>query len=190
MAFELLHQLLAEQIAPAEESAVPVTLAQAVLKGNKMDEVVRDAVMLGAARIVPLVTDHVAVRLATIEAGRPAERWSRVALASTKQCGRATLTAVDEPLPFSRFLASSHAALKLQLVEPSAGDGAVSLRSFIRKPAPSSVALMVGPEGGWSRQERQIAIAAGCVPVTLGSLTLRADAVALAAIAIVRFLWE
>lgn len=181
---------LLESMSPAEEGAVPLTLAQAVLKGDKMDHVVRDAVMLGAARIVPLVTEHIAVRLSTIEAGKPAERWSRVALASTKQCGRATLAVVDDPLTLPAFLASSPAALNLLFVEPSAGDGAISLRSFIEKPAPSSVALIVGPEGGWSEQEQHAAVAAGCVPVTLGNLTLRADAVAVAAIAVVRFLWE
>jgi 16S rRNA (uracil1498-N3)-methyltransferase len=181
---------LLERIEPAEEGAVPVTLAQAVLKGDKMDHVVRDAVMLGAARIVPLVTDHVAVRLSAIEAGRPAERWSRVALASTKQCGRATLASVDNPLPLAAFLASYQAPRKLLFVEPSAAGAAASLRSFIGKPAPSGVALIVGPEGGWSEQEQHAAVAAGCVPVTLGTLTLRADAVAVAAIAIVRFLWE
>jgi 16S rRNA (uracil1498-N3)-methyltransferase len=177
-------------IAPADECAVSVTLAQAVLKGDKMDDVIRDAVMLGAARIVPLITDHIAVRLSTIEAGKPADRWSRVALASTKQCGRATLAAVDAPVPFATFLTSSPAPLTLLFVEPSASGSPTSLRSFIGKPAPSSVAVLVGPEGGWSEQEHHAAVAAGCTPVTLGNLTLRADAVAVAAIAVVRFLWE
>jgi 16S rRNA (uracil1498-N3)-methyltransferase len=176
--------------APANESSVPFTLAQAVLKGDKMDHAVRDAVMLGAARIVPLITAHVAVKTAAIESGKASDRWNRVALASAKQCGRATLPPVDEPVPLAGFLSSTDAALKLFFVEPSAQDTAVSLRSLFDRPVPQSAALIVGPEGGWSEEEQAAARAAGCVPVTLGELTLRADAVAVAAISIVRFLWS
>jgi 16S rRNA (uracil1498-N3)-methyltransferase len=60
----------------------------------------------------------------------------------------------------------------------------------MEREAPASAALMVGPEGGWDRQEIEAAVASGCVPITLGSLTLRADAVALAAGAVFRVLWE
>ena len=113
---------LLDPVVPADESPVPFTLAQAILKGDKMDHVVRDAVMLGASRIVPLVTAHVAVKGSAIDSGRPADRWSRVALASAKQCGRATLPPVDDPVPFSRFLPAADAALKLFFVDPSAAD--------------------------------------------------------------------
>jgi 16S rRNA (uracil1498-N3)-methyltransferase len=181
---------LVEPVAAAQEAPVPFTLAQAVLKGDKMDDVVRDAVMLGAARVVPLVTTHVTVKGSAIDSGKPAERWRRIALASAKQCGRATLPPVEDPIPLSEFLTSADAELKLFLVEPSAEGDVVSLRSFIDKPPPSSAALIVGPEGGWAGKERDAAVAAGCVPVTLGGLTLRADAVAVAAISVVRFLWE
>lgn len=181
---------LVEPTVPAEESPIPFTLAQAVLKGDKMDHVVRDAVMLGAARIVPLLTAHVAVKTEAIEGGKPAERWNRVALASAKQCGRATLPLVDDPIQLGTFLASSDAALKLLFVEPSAELRPISLRSVIDHPTPASAALIIGPEGGWSADEQSAAVAAGCVPVTLGALTLRADAVAVAALSVCRLLWE
>ena len=181
---------LDEPVLPAQEFAVHLTLAQAMLKGEKIDHVVRDAVMLGAARIVPLVTARVVVSAAAIDARRLSERWTRVALASTKQSGRATLTQIEEPRSLDAFLGSCEVALKLFLVEPAVSDGPASLREFIETPPPSSVALIVGPEGGWSAQERELAAAAGCQVVTLGGLTLRADAVAVAAISIVRFLWD
>lgn len=180
---------LVEPTAPAEESPVPFTLAQAVLKGDKMDHVVRDAVMLGAARIVPLVTAHVAVKTEAIEAGKPAERWNRVALASAKQCGRATLPPVDNPIQLGAFLASSDAALKLLFVEPSASGAATPIRSLLDTSPPSNAVLIVGPEGGWAEGERAAAMTAGCVCVTLGDLTLRADAVGAAAISVLRVLW-
>jgi 16S rRNA (uracil1498-N3)-methyltransferase len=181
---------LVAPVEPAPESAVPFALAQAILKGDKMDDVVRDAVMLGATRIVPLVTAHVAVTARAIDVGKPAERWRRIALASAKQCGRATLPPVDDPVPLAAFLASAAWGLKLLLVEPSAAGTAVSMRSLLDAPPPSSGALIVGPEGGWAEEERAAAVEAGCVPVSLGGLTLRADAVAVAAISVVRVLWE
>ena len=181
---------LGERVAPIEESPVQLTLAQAVLKGDKMDQVVRDAVMLGAARIVPLVTAHVAVSGEAIGAGRPAERWTRVALASAKQSGRATLPPVDAPIPLTAFLRSCDADVKLLFVEPSIAGGAPSLRKFIDTPAPSRAALLIGPEGGWSADDVREARAAGFEAVTLGTMTLRADAVAVAAISVMRVLWE
>src|SRR5690348_6517036 len=75
----------------AAEPRVALTLAQAVLKGDKMDEVVRDATMMGAAAIEPLVTEHT---LAHVKPGRAPERWRRIAIASAKQCGRAVLPSI------------------------------------------------------------------------------------------------
>jgi 16S rRNA (uracil1498-N3)-methyltransferase len=176
---------------PVPEPGVPFVLAQAVLKGDAMDDAIRDATMMGAAGVQPLITAHTAVKPAL--AARPAttERWRRVALASAKQCRRATLPEVGDARPFRAWLdADDGAALKLMFVEPTAGIGARSLRTFVGSPAPDRVRLLVGPEGGWAQDEVEAATARGWIPVTLGTLTLRADAVPIAAIAIVRFLWD
>ena len=80
---------LASRVEPAAEPAVPITLAQAVLKGDKMDEVVRDAVMLGVAAIQPIVSARSETTVAAITRGARIERWQRVALASvTPSCRR------------------------------------------------------------------------------------------------------
>ena len=68
-----------------------LTLAQAVIKGEKMDDVVRDATMMGVAAIEPLVTEHTAAHM---KAGRAPERWRRIAIASAKQCRRAVVPAI------------------------------------------------------------------------------------------------
>ena len=80
---------------------VPVTLAQAVLKGASMDDVVRDAAMMGVCAIVPLVTAHTVARKATSPHG--ADRWRRIALASAKQCRRARIPEVGEPVAFDAW---------------------------------------------------------------------------------------
>jgi 16S rRNA (uracil1498-N3)-methyltransferase len=176
-----------EPIAPAPEPRVPLTLVQAVLKADKMDAVVRDATMLGVAAIEPIVTARTIGRTQALESGRASERWRRVAIASAKQCRRATLPAIAEGRSLAEWLTRGGPGTRVLLVEPSASSGNEPSLRFLETHAPASLTLVVGPEGGWSPEERQQAEAAGCLAVTLGGITLRADAVAVAALAIVRF---
>jgi 16S rRNA (uracil1498-N3)-methyltransferase len=172
---------LIEPLAPAPEARVPLTLAQAVLKGEKMDATIRDATMMGVAAIEPVITSRTIARTA-----RDPGRWEKIAIASAKQCRRAVVPAIASPSPFSTWLTASAHGLRLILVEPSTGADTASLR-VLEDHAPGSLALLVGPEGGWTDEEQRQAGAAGCIAVTLGPLTLRADAVATAALAIARF---
>jgi 16S rRNA (uracil1498-N3)-methyltransferase len=96
--------------------------------------------------------------------------------------------AVGEPRRLDDWLRHSEDDVRLMLVEPAALQGGeADMRALAARPRPSSAALLVGPEGGWTADERSRAAAAGCLPVSLGSLTLRADAVPIAAIAVFRF---
>jgi 16S rRNA (uracil1498-N3)-methyltransferase len=174
---------LIEPIPAAPEARVPLTLVQAVLKGDKMDDVVRDATMMGAAAIEPIVTARTIVRSKRMEN----DRWGRVAVASAKQCRRAVVPTIAPTLDFTDWLATSAHGLRLLLVEPSAADPDIESLHLLENHAAGSLALIVGPEGGWSAEERQLADRAGCVAVTLGALTLRADAVAVVALAVARF---
>jgi 16S rRNA (uracil1498-N3)-methyltransferase len=174
---------LVAPLVPAPESRVPLTLVQAVLKGDKMDEVVRDATMMGVTAIEPVITARTIVR----QTGREPERWTRVAVSSAKQCGRATVPGIAPARPFAHWLATHAHGLPLILVEPSAAAGDESSLRLLEHHAAGSIALIVGPEGGWTPEERQEAVARACVAVTLGGLTLRADAIPIAALAVVRF---
>lgn len=173
---------LLDPIAPALEPRVPLTLVQAVLKGDKMDEVVRDATMMGVTAIEPVITARTIAR----QTGRETERWTRVAISSAKQCRRATIPPIAPPRPFGEWLDTQAHGLPMILVEPPVAGSQSSLR-LLEHHAAGSIALIVGPEGGWTDEERQRAVAGACVPVTLGGLTLRADAIAIAALAVVRF---
>jgi 16S rRNA (uracil1498-N3)-methyltransferase len=179
---------LVAPIVPATEPRVQITLAQAVLKGDRMDEVVRDGTMLGAVRIVPLVTSRAVVPARAARAG--IERWSRVAIASAKQCGRAVVPAVSSPLTLAEWFENDRAEVRLWLVEPSAARTAEGPQKLRDVAAPASASLTVGPEGGWTDAEIVIAKQAGYRLTTFGRRTLRADAVALTALAIVGFLWD
>jgi 16S rRNA (uracil1498-N3)-methyltransferase len=176
---------LLDEYPAAPEPAVRLTLAQAVIKGDKMDDLVRDATMMGVTAIEPLVTEHTAAHM---KEGRAPERWRRIAIASAKQCRRAVVPAIGPGTAFADWLSQDRSELRLLLVEPSAAvEGhPVSTLSGSR---PASASLLVGPEGGWSVGEIEAAVRAGCVPITLGRRTLRADAVPVVAIGVLQFVW-
>jgi len=167
-----------------------LTLAQAVLKGDKMDDVVRDAVMLGAHAIQPLVTKRSETTVAGLVRGARVERWRRVVLASAKQSGRAVLPEVRTPLTIENYLDEPAPALRMMLVEPSADEDPEPLSVLRTIPVPGDVGVMVGPEGGWTGEECGLARRSGVRLMTLGPRTLRADAVALSALSMLQFLWE
>jgi len=180
---------LLRPIEPVREPVVSLTLAQSILKGDKMDDVVRDAVMLGAAALQPIVSRRTETTVAALLRGARVERWRRVALASAKQARRATLPEVRLPLKFEDYLNEPPPSLRLMLIEPSLSLEATAIGSLRSVPTPPDAALLVGPEGGWTDEEVALAKGRGMVPVSLGHRTLRADAAPVAAISILQFLW-
>ena len=174
---------------PAAEPSVALTLAQAVLKSDKMDDIVRDAVMLGVAALQPIVTSRTEVTVAALVRSARVDRWKRVALASVKQSRRAVIPEIRTPLSFESWLEERHPADTLMLVEPGASADAESLSAIRDGKIPSEAAIAVGPEGGWAEKEWTAARARGIRLVTLGRRTLRADAVPVAAITVLQYLW-
>ena len=174
-------------VRPCPEPRVALTLAQAVLKGDAMDDVVRDSVMLGVQAIVPVVSAHVECDRARLLKARRQERWQRIAVSSAKQCGRAVVPVVHEPVAFEAAVASIAAPVRLMLVEPAAGGPAV--HGLPSLPCPESAAILAGPEGGWAAAEVSLAGASGWSALTLSPRTLRADAAAIVAIPVLQYLW-
>jgi len=176
----------------APEPRVAMTLAQAVLKGEKMDDVVRDAVMMGVATIQPVVTTRAETTIATLDRARKRDRWQRIAIASAKQCGRAVVPTILEPIAFETLTPTlaplTLRATVLMLVEPGASSEAVALGELDSKPS-ADATIIVGPEGGWSPEEVQ-AGAAACRVVTLGGRTLRADVMGIVALAALFTMWK
>jgi 16S rRNA (uracil1498-N3)-methyltransferase len=181
---------LLSRVEPPAEPAIALTLVQAVLKGDKMDEVVRDAVMLGVAAVQPVVTRRSETTVAMLLKSARVDRWQRVALASVKQSRRAVLPEIRVPLTLETFLDEPVSGPRLMLVEPAAAAANVErLAAFQGIGTPSDCAVLIGPEGGWTEKEWNAAAAAGVRLVTLGHRTLRADAVPIAAISVLQFLW-
>jgi 16S rRNA (uracil1498-N3)-methyltransferase len=180
---------LQARLTPRAESPVALTLAQAVLKGDKMDDVVRDAVMLGFVAVQPIVTARSEVSLAALTRGDRRERWHRIAVSSAKQCGRAVVPAIAPPIAFEGPMSLAHLpSPQFMLVEPGASQSATGLQS-IAGAAPAAATLLVGPEGGWAPEEVE-RCAHPAHPLGLGTLTLRADAAAVVAAAALLAHWK
>jgi 16S rRNA (uracil1498-N3)-methyltransferase len=180
---------LLESREPVPEPGVRLTLGQAVLKGDKMDEVVRDAVMLGVADVLPVVSARSETTLAALHKSRRLERWQRIAIASTKQCGRAVVPTIQEPASLAAIVKRPDPPeMRLALVEPSTREG-TSLDVLSREPRPERALVLVGPEGGWTPTETRLLAEAGFRLVQIGPRTLRADAAPAAALTLLQFIW-
>ena len=180
---------LAGVVVAKAELPVSLTLAQAVLKGDKMDDVVRDAVMLGFSAVQPILTARTETSLAALTRSARHQRWHRIAVSSAKQCGRAVVPAIAPPLVFDGPASLAHLPSPLfLLVEPGAAAHMTTVAG-VDPAAPAAATLIVGPEGGWTEEEVQ-RCAGHAHPVGVGALTLRADAAGMVAAAALMTHWK
>jgi 16S rRNA (uracil1498-N3)-methyltransferase len=189
-----------EEKAPRSESAVAITLAQAMLKSDKMDGVIRDAVMLGVAAIQPLNSRRTDVPARAARSKDRHNRWTRTAISSAKQAGRAVVPPVFPALDFNAFLVAERDVMCLMFVEPGAErrvDGtkvaalpALTDLQSLESRVPAKATAIIGPEGGWDSGEIEAAVASGVWLVTLGRRVLRADMAGAIALAVLQYVWK
>jgi 16S rRNA (uracil1498-N3)-methyltransferase len=182
---------VSEEVAPARpESPLRLTLAVALLKGEKFDLVAQKATELGVERIVPVVTKLADVRLRDErDTARRTARWRRIALEAAKQSGRARVPTVDAPVTFQALIesaATGDQGLPLLFSERD-GRGLVETITQAAGREQRATAL-VGSEGGWTDEELSQARDAGWSIVTLGGRTLRAETAAITVTALMQHL--
>lgn len=166
-----------EKISPAApESALELTLAVALLKGEKFDFVVQKACELGVSRIVPLVTKRADVKLKDQkETEKKLERWRKIVVESSKQCGRAFLMKIETPVSFAEFVKNSDETFLFF----SERNGE-SFENFIDKNIKAEkFTAFIGSEGGWDEAEIETARANNFHIITLGGRILRAETAAM-----------
>jgi 16S rRNA (uracil1498-N3)-methyltransferase len=173
---EVRLRLLASE--PSRESSLNLAIAVSPPKGDRMDLVVQKLTELGAQRIVPLLTVRGEVDRAACS--RRLERWRRIALESCKQCGRSRVPELEPPREVSEVL--REAVARVFLAQP----GGIPLARVT--PQGPSILVLVGPEGGWSREELDLAASLQVASLGLGPRTLRTETAAIAAAALVQFL--
>ncbi len=149
-----------------------VWLAFAPVKRTQTDWLVEKATELGASRLIPVMTRR------TVAERIRLERLEAIAIEAAEQCGRTLLPDIAEPVPLDRFLADRNAGRTLYFADEAGGEPAAT--AFKSGPA----LILIGPEGGFSEEERAIIrAAANALPISLGPRILRAETAALAALA-------
>lgn len=164
------------------ELAGRITLVQGLPSGDKMDWVVEKAVELGASRVSPIAAQRSVLQLSGPRLDKRVAHWQRIAQSAAEQCGRNRLMAVDAPRSLADWLAEPAEGLRL-LCHPEAGeDLAGKLRAT---PGLTALTLLVGPEGGWSDKELELARQAGVQAVRFGPRVLRTETAGLALVSAV-----
>ncbi|MGX4641551.1 16S rRNA (uracil(1498)-N(3))-methyltransferase [Massilia sp. SYSU DXS3249] len=165
-----------------------VTLAQGLPEGSKMDWIIEKAVELGVAAVQPLAAQRSVVRLSGERAEKRHAHWLGVIEAASEQCGRNRLAALSPVADFKPWLGTAPAAAQARiLLSPRATQ---SLAGWARERPPQPLTLLVGPEGGFTREEEDAALAAGALALSIGPRVLRTETAALAALALLGGIWD
>jgi 16S rRNA (uracil1498-N3)-methyltransferase len=177
-----------EEVEPAaSESPLKLTLAVALLKGEKFDLVVQKTTELGVAQVVPVVTTRADVRLhGNADSEKRVTRWQRIALEAAKQSGRAVVPRIITPIHFSALVANQELFDTERIMFSERGGAPLSDTYTHRTGEPGAMVALVGSEGGWTDEEIAAARETGWRIVTLGGRTLRAETAAITVTALMQ----
>lgn len=183
---EIYKDKIACEILSAKESAmepkVRITLAQCLPKYQKMQLIIQKCSELGVCSIIPVISER------TIAKGEKQERWQAIAKEAAQQCGLPFIPAVNPLLQFGELinLAKNYA---LALI-PWELETTATLKSVLATYQPSSLLVLIGPEGGFSQNEIHSAQKAGFIPVSLGPRILRTESAAIALLAMINYAFD
>lgn len=174
-----------EKLAESHEPSVKITLAQGLAKGEKMDFIIQKAVEMGASSIVPVAMEHSVVRLEGAKADKKVERWQKIAEAAAKQSKRDIIPQVQPVQTMQQMLTNNDLQHKIIAYEcedrlglKTALQSCDNLRELL---------LIIGPEGGISEFELELARKNGAVPVSLGKRILRAETAGVVALSAILY---
>ncbi len=171
------------------ESPVEITLGQSILKGTKLDDIVRKSCELGVASFVPIVAQRCALKLKLPEQTKKVERWQKIAMEASKQSGRARIPSILQPINSIEEFCSNNEKYDIKLIFQES-ENSLRFSDLEREYTPKGkVALLIGPEGGWTENEIKTAIEHGFQSVSLGPRILRAETAPIAVLSIVQCFW-
>jgi len=165
----------------ARESGLKITVGQAISRGERMDQTLQKCTELGVAAFQPLFSERVEVRLRSEKLARRLEHWQGVVVSACEQSGRAVIPEVLVPLDFADWLDRSDTGRRL-ILKPGAET------PLARVELHGQVQLVVGPEGGFSDLELELACSHGVEAASLGPRVLRTETAAPAAVAVLQAL--
>jgi 16S rRNA (uracil1498-N3)-methyltransferase len=169
-----------------------IVLGQAIPKGKNMDLIVQKAVEIGAAEIVPIISDRTIVHLDSESASQKQTKWQQIAIEAAKQCGQNWLPSVQTPKKLAEFFSTSDQAFDLRLIgslQPDAQHLKKILEIYLTEHVerPRTVLMLVGPEGDFTPAELALARRHGCEPITLGPIILRVETAAIYCLSVLSY---
>lgn len=181
--------LIHEKIAPEDtvsESPLQLTLAIAISKGERMDWVMQKATELGVTRIQPLITQRVDVKLNAERMAKKMDHWLGVVIGACEQSGRAVLPILLAPKPIASWLTEDSSDFKLVL--RAQGTRLSRLAAKVIEP-PTSVSVLIGPEGGLDETELALAETASFLATGFGPRILRTETAPIVALSLLQEKW-
>ena len=169
-------------------SKIKITVACAIPKGSRMDEIIDKLTQLGIERIIPLETERVIVRLDKHKRILRQERWKKIALNASLQSQRNTLP-ILEPIKNIKQLLLEPETFDLKLIPTLIGKRK-TLKEILEESKPKNILVIIGPEGDFTSDELDSAKKAGCIPVSLGDLVLRVETAAVIVASFIRLYYE
>lgn len=168
-----------------------ITLVQAIPKGPAFETIVQKATELGAARIIPLLSERVVVQIGERDGAAKMEKWQQIAIESIKQCGSPWLPRIEAPVSFGQWAERAPSADFAVVASLESGsrhlhDVLAEFSAGKKNPAKSAI-VWIGPEGDFTPAEYSAIDELGAAPITLGPLILRADTAAIAALAVLNY---
>lgn len=176
---EIIEKTLCES-----ESEFKITLFQGLPKSDKMDAIIQKCVEIGICTVVPVRTERSIVKIDNKEV-KKTERWQRISLSAAKQSGRGIIPGVCTPIGFKEAVLKA-ADMDLALI-PYENEHKTGIKAALNGFSGKTIAVFIGPEGGFSEGEIAFATEKGVVPVTLGKRILRTETAGPVACAIILY---
>lgn len=172
----------------SREAELPyrITLAQGIPEASKMDWIIEKSVELGVSGIIPLAAQRSVVRLNSDRAEKRLSRWQAIIISAAQQCGRNRLPHIASPVGTGEYLRQTTPSPRI-LFSPRATE---TLSEWARHQKPQDITLLIGPEGGFSPEEENMAEQQGVTFLSMGPRILRTETAGLAAVAAINALWE
>ena len=163
------------------ESPVSITVAQGISKGERMDIAIQKSTELGATRIVPVITERTQVKQT-----HKIERWRKIALSAAQQSGRDKIPEIDEPTRLEEFMGSiAPGSSGIIFFEENRERNLKEVLSGFK--AIKEITILIGPEGGFTKEEVAAATEKGFIEASLGPRILRTETAPITALSIIQY---
>jgi len=178
-------EIKVKQVRSANKTSIKLTVACAIPKGSRMDEVIDYLTQLGVERIIPMRTERTVVKLDNAKTGARLKRWQKIAQSAAQQSQRSRIPVIEAVTRFEDVILNSQ-DYDLKLIPNLSGERK-PIREVVAETRPKDVIVLIGPEGDFTAEEVTLALSQGFIAVSLGDTVLRVATAAIAVAGYIRF---